>query len=123
MTPMPKLREKNACPVAYTMVLGPTLEKSGTKKNLRPSMALGENRPRTIRAIISKTKMGISKEVTFSMPFRTPPLTTNPVRHKKKMRYPIWRVGLAIKGPKASGSISPTRDLIRYTTVHPAMTP
>lgn len=39
--PIPKLKEKNACPIARTMTWGVIFEKSGCRKNFSPSLASG----------------------------------------------------------------------------------
>ena len=69
---MPKLKEKNAWPNALIITDGVMAEKSGFKKNSRPSPAFG-NVSETIQKPSKMTKrMGIMMFDNRSIPFCTP---------------------------------------------------
>lgn len=71
-TPIPRLREKNACPMAFINVAVDTFEKSGFKKKDTPSTAPGSDRL-TQRSITNMMKStGIAMFESRSIPFCTP---------------------------------------------------
>ena len=66
---MARLREKNACPSAFTNVAGVTAEKSGFRKNERPSDALGSVSENAQNISRSTKSTGIITFDIFSIPF------------------------------------------------------
>jgi hypothetical protein len=70
--PIPTLREKNACPIALSTTDDVTLEKSGFKRNFKPSEALGSVTERTHRTISMKKSIGIIILDALSIPPFTP---------------------------------------------------
>lgn len=71
-TPIPRLSEKNACPVALIMVSADIFEKSGFKKNDTPSIAPGSDRLTQTRIAKIKNRIGIAILDKRSIPFWTP---------------------------------------------------
>ena len=70
--PMPKLKEKNACPIARTMTWGVIFEKSGCRKNFSPSLASGSVNDRMQKTMRIMNSIGIHMLDIFSIPFCTP---------------------------------------------------
>ena len=70
--PMPKLKEKNACPIARTMTWGVIFEKSGCRKNFSPSLASGSVNDRMQKTMRIMNSIGINMLDIFSIPFCTP---------------------------------------------------
>ena len=69
---MPKLKEKNACPIARTMTWGVIFEKSGCRKNFSPSLASGSVNDRMQKTMRIMNSIGINMLDIFSIPFCTP---------------------------------------------------
>ena len=67
--PMPKLKEKNACPIARTMTWGVIFEKSGCRKNFSPSLASGSVNDRMQKTMRIMNSIGINMLDIFSIPF------------------------------------------------------
>ena len=70
--PIPKLKEKNACPIARTMTWGVIFEKSWCRKNFRPSLASGSVNDRMQKTMRIMNSIGINMLDIFSIPFCTP---------------------------------------------------
>ena len=70
--PMPKLKEKNACPIARTMTWGVIFEKSGCRKNFCPSLASGSVNDHMKKTMRIMNSIGINMLDIFSIPFCTP---------------------------------------------------
>ena len=70
--PIPKLKEKNACPIARTMTWGVIFEKSGCRKNFSPSLASGSVNERIQNTMRIMNSIGINMLDIFSIPFCTP---------------------------------------------------
>ena len=70
--PIPKLKEKNACPIARTMTWGVIFEKSGCRKNFSPSLASGSVNDRIQKTMRIMNSIGINMLDIFSIPFCTP---------------------------------------------------
>lgn len=70
--PMPKLKEKNACPIARTMTWGVIFEKSGCRKNFSPSLASDSVNDRMQKTMRIMNSIGINMLDIFSIPFCTP---------------------------------------------------
>ena len=79
MHPIPRLREKNTCPIALITTCGVSLEKSGRKKNETPSSAPGRVRERTAAAINSTNRAGMRILLIFSIPPEMPRETISTV--------------------------------------------
>ena len=70
--PIPKLKDKNACPIARTMTWGVIFEKLGCRKNFSPSLASGSVNDRMQKTMRIMNSMGINMLDIFSIPFCTP---------------------------------------------------
>ena len=70
--PIPKLKEKNACPIARTMTWGVIFEKSGCRKNFSPSLASGSVNDRIQKTMRIMNSIGINMLDIFSIAFCTP---------------------------------------------------
>ncbi len=73
---MPRLSEKNACPMALSTTCGVTFEKSGLKRKLSPSAAPGISMELMQNAAKITNSSGISTLAIRSIPFSTPRLST-----------------------------------------------
>ena len=82
---VPSDREKNACPSASSSTLRESFEKSGWSRNEMPFMAPGSMHEATAMATSSTKSSGMSSLDTFSMPLRTPCITTMCVITMKAM--------------------------------------
>ena len=69
---MPKLNEKNACPMAPKNTSAFTLLKSGFNKNSKPLLASGRDIEQTANTKMRINKTGISTLDDFSIPSFTP---------------------------------------------------
>ena len=72
--PIPKLKEKKACPSALKTTEEVNLLKSGLKRKSNPASAFGKVTERT--HMISKNKSGIMILEARSIPFSTPETIT-----------------------------------------------
>ena len=70
--PIPKLKLKNACPMALKNVVASTSEKSGANKKLKPLAKSPLIIALTTITIININKAGINKRTILSMPPMTP---------------------------------------------------
>lgn len=85
--PIPKLKEKNACPIARTMTWGVIFEKSGCRKNFRPSLASGSVNDRMQKTMRIMNSIGINMLDIFFDPFLYT-LRYDDIVDKEKNVYP-----------------------------------
>ena len=85
--------EKNACPIAFSTTCGVNLEKSGSNKNLKPSLPPGSVTERTHITITSKSSNGISTFDVRSIPSFTPKNTTTQLIVRNSIIHNTRRTG------------------------------
>lgn len=134
-TPMPRLREKNACPNARIITEGVIAEKSGFRKNSRPSVALGRLTDTMQKPSSIMNNRGIIMLDKRSIPFCTP---KSKITILMMIIINVWIRGLKslemycsiLAENKASWSLAelmpeyrfPVIDSHIYSKVHPATT-
>ena len=72
MEPMPKLRLKNACPIALKKVVASTSEKSGANKKFKPLAKSPLIMALITITIIKTNNIGINNQTILSIPPITP---------------------------------------------------
>ena len=72
MEPIPKLKLKNACPMALKKVVASTSEKSGANKKLKPLAKSPLIMALTTITIIKINNIGINRRTILSIPLITP---------------------------------------------------
>ena len=91
--PSPKLREKNACPIALTITDESIFEKSGENRNSRPSFAPGISNELIQKMMRIKNRIGIIMFDMRSIPFCTPRITITKLTIRNKIVHNKGRHG------------------------------
>src|SRR3989339_1550252 len=84
MQPIPKLREKKACPKAASSVSPVILEKSGYRRNFTPSIAPSNVNDRIAKITTRMKSTGIRIFEYLSIPFLTPATTMRALSPRKR---------------------------------------
>ena len=95
--PIPRLSEKNACPIAPKKTLPSTLLKSGFSRNSIPALAPGSDTEQMASTTSRINSMGIIILADFSIPFSTPFMMMKCVANKNTTNQITGRHGLLTK--------------------------
>ena len=95
--PMPRLSEKNACPIAPRNTLAFTFSHSGFNRNSTPVPAPGNDKEHTASMSSKMNSIGIMIFADFSIPFSTPLAMMKWVESRNKTNHTSGRQGLVEK--------------------------